>query len=282
MRDFRDAKAMAQTLREALKTKSVSLTHSESLELVARTLGLPDWNFLAARIQASQPASRSSVAPLDVVASAVPSKVMSKSGEAGIPILPMRDLVLFPQMVAPIFVGREKTRLAVAKAMAGDGRVLVVTQRRAADDDPALDALYSVGVTASVIHQATLLDGTLKLFISGLERATVIEPVEAEFLAAERAPLEQSRGDTAEAAALFLAVVEAYRIWADVNFSALPRGPQGRLWLPNTGEPGGLADAVAPLLPIGIDKRQQLLETTDVVVRLEAILELLKASQHAA
>jgi ATP-dependent Lon protease len=207
---------------------------------------------------------------------------MSKSGEAGIPILPMRDLVLFPQMVAPIFVGREKTRLAVAKAMAGDGRVLVVTQRRAADDDPALDALYSVGVTASVIHQATLLDGTLKLFISGLERATVIEPVEAEFLAAEVAPLEQSRGDTAEAAALFLAVVEAYRIWADVNFSALPRGPQGRLWLPNTGEPGGLADAVAPLLPIGIDKRQQLLETTDVVVRLEAILELLKASQHAA
>jgi ATP-dependent Lon protease len=276
MRDFRDAKAMAQTLREALKTKSVSLTHSESLELVAKTFGLPDWNFLAARIQASHPASHPSVAPTPV------DGVTSKSGGAGIPILPMRDLVLFPQMVAPIFVGREKTRLAVAKAMAADGRVLVVTQRRAADDDPALDALYSVGVTASVIHQATLLDGTLKLFVSGLERATVIGSVEAEFLAAEVAALEQSRGDTAEAAALFLAVLEAYRIWADVNFSTLPRGPQGRLWLPNTGEPGGVADAVAPLLPIGIDKRQQLLETTDVVVRLEAILELLKASQHAA
>jgi ATP-dependent Lon protease len=280
MRDFRDAKAMAQTLREALKAKSVSLTHSESLELVARTFGLPDWNFLAARIQASQPASHSSAAPASV--DVVTSKVTSSSGEAGIPILPMRDLVLFPQMVAPIFVGRDKTRLAVAKAMAADGRVLVVTQRRAADDDPTLDALYPVGVRASVIHQATLLDGTLKLFVSGLERATVIGPVEAEFLAAEVAPLEQSRGDTAEAAALFLAVLEAYRIWADVNFSTLPRGPQGRLWLPNTGEPGGLADAVAPLLPIGIDRRQQLLETTDVVVRLEAILELLKASQHAA
>ena len=275
MRDFRDAKAMAQTLREALKTKSVSLTHSESLELVAKTFGFPDWNFLAARIQASQPALHSSVAPTPA------DVVTSKSGEAGIPILPMRDLVLFPQMVAPIFVGREKTRLAVAKAMAVDGRVLVVTQRRAADDDPTLDALYSVGVTASVIHQATLLDGTLKLFVSGLERATVIGPVEAEFLAAEVAPLEQSGGDTAQAAALFLAVVEAYRIWADVNFSTLPRGPQGRLWLPNAGEPGGLADAVAPLLPIGIDKRQQLLETTDVVVRLEAILEVMKASQHA-
>jgi uncharacterized protein len=276
MRDFRDAKAMAQTLREALKAKSVSLTHSESLELVARTFGLPDWNFLAAKIQASQPASHSSaaLAPVDVVT--------SRSGEVGIPILPMRDLVLFPQMVAPIFVGREKTRLAVERAMAADGRVLVVTQRRAADDDPGFDALYSVGITASVIHQATLLDGTLKLFVSGRERATVIRPVEERFLAAEVAPLEQSRGDTAEAAALYLAVLEAYRIWADVDFSTLPRGPQGRLWLPNSGEPGGLADAVAPLLPIGIDRRQQLLETSDVVVRLEAILELMKTSQHAA
>jgi uncharacterized protein len=185
-------------------------------------------------------------------------------------------------MVAPIFVGREKTRLAVAKAIAAGGRVLVLTQRRAADDDPALDALYPVGVMASVIHQATLLDGTLKLFVSGLERMTVTRPVEAEFLAAEAAALEQSRGDTADAAALYLAVLEAYRIWANVDFSALPRGPQGRLWLPSAGEPGGLADAVAPLLPIGIDKKQQLLETTDVVVRLEAILELMKASQHAA
>jgi ATP-dependent Lon protease len=276
MRDFRDAKAMAQTLREALKTKSVSLTHSESLELVARTFGFPDWNFLAARIQASQPAFRSSVAPVPV------DVVTSVSNGVGIPILPMRDLVLFPQMVAPIFVGREKTRLAVEKAMAGDGRVLVVTQRRAADDNPALDALYSVGVTASVIHQATLLDGTLKLFVSGLERTAVIGPVEEEFLAAEVAPFEETSGDTAQAAALFRAVLEAYQLWANVDFSAMPPGPQARLQLPGIGEPGGLADAIAPLLPIGIDRKQQLLETSDVVVRLEAILELMKAGQHAA
>ena len=63
MRDFRDAKAMAQTLRDALKTKSVSITHSESLELIARSFGLPDWNVLAAKIQASQPTAASSVTP---------------------------------------------------------------------------------------------------------------------------------------------------------------------------------------------------------------------------
>jgi len=276
MRDFRDAKAMAQTLREALKTKSVSLTHSESLELVAKTFGLPDWNFLAARIQASQPASPSSVAPAPV------DGVTSKSGEAGIPILPMRDLVLFPEMVAPIFVGREKTRLAVAKAMAADGRVLVVTQRRAADDDPAPDALYPVGVTAGIINCVTQVDGTLKLFVSGLERSAIVRPVEADFLVAEVARIDETRGDTAEAVALSRAVLDAYQIHAKVDFTALPLQPQLRIRLPNIGEASLLADSVVQLLSIGIDKKQQLLETSDVVVRLEAILELMRAGQHAA
>ena len=270
MRDFHDAKAMAQILREALKAKSVSLTHSESLELIAKSFGLSDWNFLAAKIQASQPALR-------------PSAAASMPGVAGIPILPMRDLVVFPQMVTPIFVGRDKTKRAIERAIATDGRLLVVTQRRATDDDPALDALYSVGVMASVIHKVALLDGTFKFFVSGLERTAVIGPVEEEFLAADVAPLEQTRGDTAEAAALFRAVLETYRVWADVDLSAVPKGPQGGLWrLPNTAEPGALADAIAPLLPIAIEQKQQLLETTDVVVRLEAILELMKTSQRAA
>ena len=275
MRDFRDAKAMAQTLREALKTKSVSLTHSESLELVARTLGFPDWNFLAARIQASQ-----STAPLE--AAAVQSTARPVSASAGIPILAMRDLVMFPQMVAPVFVGRDKTKRAIARAAATDGRLLVVTQKRAADDDPALDALHSVGVIANVIHNVTLLDGALKLFLSGIERATIVRPVEEEFLAAEIAPVEEARGQTAEAFALSSAVFEAYQVWAKVDFSALPEGPRARLLLPNIEDPGILADAVAPLLSISIEQRQKILETTDVVTRLDTILALLKAAEQAA
>ena len=123
MRDFRDAKAMAQTLREALKGKSVSISHSESLELIARSFGLPDWNYLAAKIQASEAAPQLSVTPPVAVAAAMPSG-------AGTPILPIRDLVVFPQMVVPIFVGRDKTKRAIERAMATDGRILVVTQRR--------------------------------------------------------------------------------------------------------------------------------------------------------
>ena len=188
MRDFRDAKAMAHSLREALKTKSVSLTHSESLELVARTLGLPDWNHLAAQIQSSQPQPASAV-------------TMSIAAAAGIPIVPIRDLVLFPWMVAPIFVGRDKTKRAIERALATDRRVLVLTQRRSADDDPQPDALYAVGVTAAVINCVTLMDGTLKLAISGLERAAVSRAISEEFLAAEIAPIaEQRPGGSSRAA----------------------------------------------------------------------------------
>ena len=238
MRDFRDAKAMAQTLREALKTRSVSLTHSESLELVAKTFGLPDWNFLAAKIQASQPAFASSVAP---ARPDVPNSTVDPAG-AGIPILPMRDLVIFPQMVAPIFVGREKTRLA-DRASHGGGRPRSRGHAAPrADDDPALDALYSVGVMASVIHQATLLDGTLKLFVSGHKRAAGCRSsVEEEFLAAEVAPLEETRGDTAEAVALFRAVLDAYQRLGDGrSLSAVPLGPQAVCGFRTCEEAGAL------------------------------------------
>ena len=268
MRDFRDAKAMAHSLREALKAKSVSLTHSESLELVARTLGLPDWNHLAARIEASLP-------PLMPAGATNPVT-------AGIPIVPMRDLVVFPQMVAPIFVGREKTRRAIERAMATDRRVLVVTQRRSADDDPQLDALYPVGVTAAVINRVVLTDGTLKLAISGLERAAVGKAVADEFLAAEIAPIEESNGQTDKAVLLSRLVLDAYRMFANVDYSNVPPQLQARLHLPDIGDPSLLADTVAPLLPVSIEQRQQLLETSDVTARLEAILDLIKAAQKAA
>jgi ATP-dependent Lon protease len=279
MRDFRDAKAMAQTLREALKTKSVSISHSESLELIARSFGLPDWNYLAAKIQASEAAPQLSVTP---VPSSLAASMPAMPSGAGIPILAIRDLVIFPQMVAPIFIGRDKSRRAIERAVATDGRVLVLTQRRAADDDPGFDDLYPVGVMASVIHNTTLLDGTLKLFISAHRRTLATRPVEAQFLAAEIAPVEDTSGHSDEAVAMFRAVLEAYQRWANVDFSAVPQGPQAGLRLPSMEEPGALADAIAPLLPIAIEQRQQLLETADVVARLQAILELMKSSRHAA
>lgn len=273
MRDFRDAKAMAQTLREALNAKSVSLPHSESQELIAKILGFRDWNVLAARIQASQPTATES-------GTSVPAAVASISAGAGIPIFPMRDLVLFPHMIAPIFVGRDKTQRAVECAMAGDRRVLVVAQRRGADNDPnTLESIYPVGVTASVINRQTQVDGVLKVSVSGLQRTAIIGLINDEFLAAEVAPIEEERGQSAEAATLSRAVLDAYQIYANVDFSSLPPGPKARFGLPSIGDPSLLADTVAPLLSIGIEKKQQLLETSDVVTRLETILDLMKAGR---
>jgi ATP-dependent Lon protease len=274
MRDFRDAKAMAQTLREALNVKSVSVTHTESLELVAKILGFRDWNVLAAKIQASQSAA------LESGASAQATILPSVSAGTGIPVFPMRDLVLFPQMITPIFVGRDKTRRAVECAMAGDSRVLVVAQRRGADNDPnGFESLYPVGVTASVINRQTQVDGVLKVSVSGLQRAAIVHLINDEFLTAEVEPIEERRGQSPEAAALSRAVLDAYQVYANVDFSSLPPVAQARFRLPSIGDPGLLADTVAPLLSISIEQRQKLLETSDVVTRLETILGLMNAGR---
>jgi ATP-dependent Lon protease len=262
MRDFRDAKAMAQTLRDALKTRSITLTHSESLELIARTLGFHDWNVLSAAIQASRPAPAESSKPLN--------------SSSVVPIVPLRDIVVFPQMVVPLFVGREKTKQAVETALAGDGRILAITQRRSADDDPSLSDLYPIGVTANVIRRLPLSDGTLKLIVSGVQRAAVVKTVAGEFPAAEVAIVEDINEDlTVDTMALSRQVLDGYEAYSNAPSARF----QGYV-----AHPGMLADAIAPmlqLLSIGIEKMQQLLETNDVVKRLETILELMKAGKQA-
>jgi uncharacterized protein len=279
MRDFRDAKAMAQTLREALNVKSVSLTHSESLELVAKVLGFRDWNVLAARIQESPPTAAETAISATILSSSSPL--------TSIPVFPMRDLVLFPQMVAPIFVGRDKTRRAVECAMAGDRRVLVVAQRRGTEDDPGtLESLFPVGVMASVINRQTQVNGVLKVFVSGLQRTAIARLINDEYLSAEALPVEEENGQSGEAATLSRAVLDAYQAY-DTDFSALPQGlkpPQGlksRLGLPSAGDPSLLADTVAQLLSIGLEQKQQLLETSDVVTRLQTILDWMSAGRSA-
>jgi uncharacterized protein len=259
MRDFRDAKAMAQTLREALQTKSVPLTHSESLELVARVLGFHDWNVLSARIQSEHQAPTEPTAPI--------------STSARLPTVPLRDAVLFPKMVIPLVMGREASKHAVERAMAGDQRILSVTQRRATDDNPTLEGLYRVGVTASVIDLTALDDGTFRLVVKGIERVSIVQLAEGQFLTAEVAAIEQTRGQEAEAFTLSRAVLEEFRQY---RHPALPAAHYALF--PHIREPGVLADAIAPNLSVEIDRRQDLLETSDVIARIEKILALMKAA----
>jgi uncharacterized protein len=269
MRDFRDAKAMAQTLREALKTKSVSLTHSESLELVATILGFHDWNVLSATIQ-------SEVQPAANPGSTIPATVRL-AAENQLPTVPLRDIVLFPHLNVPLFAGRAKTIHAVECAMAKDRRILVVTQRRPGDDNPTAADLYGVGLTASVIDLIKLNDGTIKLLVKTFTRATIVRLVEDPFLTAEIAPFDESRGQDEEAIALSRAVLETL-------LAARNSGQISFLYdrLQESKDPGTLADAVAAILPCDIRQKQDLLETGDVVSRLQKILALMKTDQQAA
>jgi len=263
MRDFRDAKAMAQTLRDALKVKSISISHSESLELVARTLGFHDWNVLSAAIHSSQP----------IAAPAGKSPARSPSAGSIIPVAPMRDVVFFPQLISPIFVGREKTRRAIESAAANGGRLLVVTQKRPDDDDPAFDALYSVGVIADIIHRVDMPQGNLRVRVSCAERAAIVRPIDGEFLAAEVAPIEETRTLDADAFTRTREIFEAYQ-----SFTNSP--PPQSLYR-YAREPGVFADVVVQLLEVGIERMQQILETRDVVARLETILGWMRAGSPA-
>jgi uncharacterized protein len=262
MRDFRDAKAMAQTLRDTLKTKSIPLTHSESLEIIAKTLGSHDWNELAAAIHASRPIL------------AQPRKSLtSPGGSIVLPIAPMRDIVFFPQTIMPIFVGRDKTRRAIEEAVAGDGRLLVVTQKRMEDDDPDFNALYSVGVTADIIHRATMPNGNLRVKVSCSERAAIVKPVDRDFLSAEVAPIEELHGLDAAAFALMREIFETYQSYTN--------SPTPQSLYRYSREPGVLADVVVQLLEVGLERLQQILEINDVVARLETVLAWMKAGPPA-
>jgi ATP-dependent Lon protease len=175
--------------------------------------------------------------------------------------------------------------------MAGDKRFLAVTQRRAADDAPTPDALYNVGVIASVIDLVSLDDGTMKLMVKALERAAIIRLMRSrpshqiavqgsgEFLTADTAPIQQSRGAEEEAFNLSRAVLEKLQAHRNVDFLSYTSWPYRYL---SGMKPSVLADAIAPLLSAEIDKKQELLETSDVVTRLEKILALMNTDRQPA
>jgi uncharacterized protein len=259
MRDFRDAKAMAQTLRGALNAKSVFLTHSESLELVAQVLGFRDWNVLSARIQSDQQAT---------------AAALGSTGSC-LPVVPLRDVVFFPQMIAPLLVGRQSTKKAVESAMTADKRFVAVTQRRVVDDSPGPNDLYGVGVIASIMDLTTLADGTLRLVAKGLERAAIVHLAEGQFLTAEISAIEQLQRQEADSS-LIRTVFEKFQVYRNAT---LPSPLQIRL--PHISELSEFADAIAPLLSTEIHRRQDLLETSDVTTRLEKIIAIIEGRQAA-
>jgi ATP-dependent Lon protease len=133
-----------------------------------------------------------------------------------------------------------------------------------------------------VVDRQTQVDGALKVTVCGLQRADIVRISGGEFLAAEAKAIGEQGGQSEEAAVLSSAVLDAYQTYADVDFSALPSGSKARFSMPSVGDPSQLADTVAALLSVGIEQKQQLLETSDVVPRLKRLIEIMSAGRPKA
>ncbi len=122
------------------------------------------------------------------------------------PVLPLRDIVVFPHMIVPLFVGRKKSILALEEVMRSDTFILLTAQKNASDDEPATEAIYEVGTLASVLQLLKLPDGTVKVLVEGAQRAKVVKYTDcSEYYVAEAVALGDTMGERVEAATLILA-----------------------------------------------------------------------------
>ncbi|MEZ6029002.1 MAG: endopeptidase La [Hyphomonadaceae bacterium] len=191
-----------------------------------------------------------------------------------LPVLPLRDIVVFPRMVAPLFVGRDKSVRALEEVEKGGGEILLVAQKEAGVDDPAEEDLYSVGVVASILQLLKLPDGTVKVLVEGKHRARIEKLIDkGEYYAAEHSTLEEQRTDSQESAALMRAVIEQFDGYVKLN-RKIPQETVGTVSA--ITDAGHLADAVAAQLTIKIEDKEALLELVDVVERLEKVFSLME------
>ena len=183
------------------------------------------------------------------------------------PVLPLRDIVVFPQMIVPLFVGRDKSVAALETAMAGDKKIFLVSQLDPAEDDPDRDALYDMGVIATVLQLLKLPDGTVRVLVEGQQRAMLTNLKSlAQHLSAEVDEIEAVEPEGAEVSALMRSVVEQFENYSKLN-KKLPA--ETAVQLGQIEEPSRLADSVAANINIKVSDKQALLAELDAVRRLE-------------
>jgi len=190
-------------------------------------------------------------------------------------VLPLRDIVVFPHMIVPLFVGREKSIRALEEVVKGDRHILLATQIDATDDDPATDAIYKVGTLASVLQLLKLPDGTVKVLVEGQSRAQVKTYTRTdEYYEAEAEALPDTLGDQIEAEALARSVVSEFENYVKLNKKVSPEVVSAVTQLE---EPAKLADTIASHLAIKIADKQAILEIPTVAGRLEKVLGLMES-----
>ncbi|MBI5111619.1 MAG: endopeptidase La [Rhodovulum sp.] len=203
-------------------------------------------------------------------------RVLPQPGEVrAYPVLPLRDIVVFPHMIVPLFVGREKSIRALEEVMRSDSYILLATQKNASDDDPAADAIYEVGTLASVLQLLKLPDGTVKVLVEGTERAHVVRYTDrSDYYEAEADVLADRVGEKVEAEALARSVVTEFEGYVKLNKKV---SPEVVGVVQQIDDYAKLADTVASHLAVKIPDKQNILETTVVTERLEKVLSLMES-----
>ncbi|MEE2692435.1 MAG: endopeptidase La [Pseudomonadota bacterium] len=190
------------------------------------------------------------------------------------PVLPLRDIVVFPSMVVPLFVGREKSVRALENVMQNHKKILLVAQKDAGDNDPDPEDIYDIGVVASVHQLLKLPDGTVKVLVEGETRARVLRYVRTdEYFEAEAELPEESDGEEEEVEALSRSVISQFESYVKLN-KRVP--PEVIVSINQIDDPSQLADTIASHLNIKIGEKQELLEIVNIGERLEKVYALME------
>jgi len=190
------------------------------------------------------------------------------------PVLPLRDIVVFPHMIVPLFVGREKSVRALEDVMKDDKQILLMAQKNASDDDPAADDIYTVGTISTVLQLLKLPDGTVKVLVEGGQRARIVRYTEnKDFFEAEAEIIPEDEGDEKELEALSRSVVSQFEQYIKLN-KKIP--PEALVSVNQIEDFGKLADTVASHLALKISEKQELLETESVSQRMERVISFME------
>jgi ATP-dependent Lon protease len=194
---------------------------------------------------------------------------------SAIPVLPLRDVVVYPHMVIPLFVGREKSIKALEAAMENDKQILLVAQKSASEDDPNIEDLYRIGTISSILQLLKLPDGTVKVLVEGNRRARIVTFLgEEEYFTAQVKQYEEEAIDERESEVLVRSLTNQFDQYVKLN-KKIP--PEILTSLSSIEDPSRLVDTIAAHMSLKIDEKQNILELTNLRERLEHLMGMMES-----
>ncbi|URJ30080.1 endopeptidase La [Blochmannia endosymbiont of Camponotus sp.] len=192
-----------------------------------------------------------------------------------IPVLPLRDVVVYPHMVIPLFVGRDKSIRCLESAMNDDKKIMLVAQKEASTDEPSINDLFSVGTISIILQMLKLPDGTVKVLVEGLTRARIIELTDTgNHFKADVSSLKPKTLDEREQEILMRAVINQFEGYLKLN-KKIP--PEVLVSLNNINNADRLADTIAAHMPLKLNNKQSILEMSDITERLEYLIAMMES-----